>query len=148
MTSEHESPQIPDRAADSPVPDITPEEQEVRRAKANRATRGGLAAILCLEAFVVLLVPRAIAQTSVGLSSTKTVLLISLAVALIAVGFLLRRSWGIAVGSGLQLGVAATITVVPSIAIVVVIFIALWLYMLQTRHQLVGTPSGWRMLIS
>jgi hypothetical protein len=124
------------------------EELETRRLKANRATRGGLAAILCLEAFVVLLVPRAIAQSSTGLSGTKTVLLVALALVLVATGFLLRRPWGIGLGSGLQLVLAATVVLVPSLIVVVVIFALLWLYLLQTRHQLVGTPSGWRMLIS
>ena len=44
----------------------------------------GWPALLCLEAFVVLLVPRAIAQTSPGLSTTNTVLLVALAVLLVA----------------------------------------------------------------
>jgi hypothetical protein len=139
-------------AADDPVAngttEITEDEREARRNKANRATRGGLAAILCLEAFVVLLVPRAIAQTSVGLSSTKTWLLVALAVLLVLTGFMLRRRWGIGLGSSLQLALAATILLVPALAVVVIIFVALWLYLLQTRHQLVGTSSGWRMLVS
>jgi hypothetical protein len=126
----------------------TAEELAERRARANRATRGGMAAILCLEAFVVLLIPRAIAQTSVGLSETKSVVLIAFALVLVAAGFLLRRSWGIALGSALQLALIATIALVPVLAVVVVIFLVLWGYLLQTRHQLVGTPSGWRMLIS
>jgi uncharacterized protein DUF4233 len=126
----------------------TEEELEGRRTRANRATRGALAAILCLEAFVVLLIPRTIAQTAEGLNGTKTGLLVGLAVVLVVTGFLLRRPWGIGLGSALQLLVAATILLVPIIAVVVVIFLGLWLYLLQTRHQLVGTPSGWRMLIS
>ncbi len=59
---------------------------EQRRVKANRATRGVLAALLCLEAIIVLLVPRAIAQTSTGLDTTKTVLLVALAVVLVLAG--------------------------------------------------------------
>jgi len=129
-------------------PELTADEQEARRNKANRATRGGLAGILCLEAFVVLLVPRAIAQTSKGLDGSKTGLLVALAVVLVAVGFLLRRPWGIAVGSALQVVLAATVVLVPAMIIVVVFFVAIWVYLLRTRHQLVGTPAGWRMLIS
>ena len=129
-------------------PELTAEEQEARRNKANRATRGGLAGILCLEAFVVLLVPRAIAQTSEGVDGSKTGLLVALAAVLIAVGFLLRRPWGIAVGSVLQVVLAATVVLVPAMIIVVVFFVAIWVYLLRTRHQLVGTPAGWRMLIS
>jgi hypothetical protein len=129
-------------------PELTADEQEARRNKANRATRGGLAGILCLEAFVVLLVPRAIAQTSEGLDGSKTGLLVALAVVLVAVGFSLRRPWGIAVGSALQVVLAATVVLVSAMIIVVVFFVAIWVYLLRTRHQLVGTPAGWRMLIS
>jgi hypothetical protein len=129
-------------------PELTAEERQFRRDKANRATRGGLAGILCLEAFVVLLVPRAIAQTAAGLSGTKTAILVVLAVVLVATGFLLKRPWGIAVGSILQAVLGVTVVWVPSLIIVVVFFAAIWLYLLRTRHQLVGTPSGWRMLIS
>ena len=28
------------------------------------------------------------------------------------------------------------------------IFIGIWLYVLTLRHQLVGTPGGWRLLVS
>jgi hypothetical protein len=134
-----------------PAPELAPVEEELaadRRNRANRATRGGLAALLCLEAFVVLLVPRAIAQTSQGLSTGKTLLLVGLAVLLIACGFLLRRRWGIGLGSVLQLVVAGTVVLIPVLVVVVVIFLALWWYLLRTRHQLVGTPSGWRMFLS
>ncbi|MEO7263146.1 MAG: hypothetical protein ABI047_18125, partial [Jatrophihabitantaceae bacterium] len=46
--------------AGSPQPaELAADEREAQRLhRANRATRGGLAALLCLEAFVVLLVPR------------------------------------------------------------------------------------------
>jgi hypothetical protein len=107
-----------------------------------------MAAILCLEAFVVLLIPRTIAQTSEGISGPKTIVLVAVAAFMVAAGFLLRRPWGIGLGSALQVVLALTIVLVPEIAIVVVIFMAIWLYLLQTRHQLVGTPAGWRMLIS
>jgi hypothetical protein len=141
-------PELPGERALPAEPELTAEEQEARRNKANRATRGGLAGILCLEAFVVLLVPRAIAQTSEGLSGVKIGLLVAFAAVLVATGFLLRRPWGIAVGSVLQLVLAATVLLVPAMIIVVVFFIAIWVYLLRTRHQLVDTPAGWRMLIS
>lgn len=129
-----------------PGPATQPDTERIRRA--DRATRGGLAGLLGLEAFVVLLVPRAIAQTSSGLSDTKTGLLLGLAVLLVAGAFLLRRPWGIGVGSGLQLPVLGTVLLIPVIAIVVVFFLLLWWYLLRTRHQLLGTPAGWRMLVS
>lgn len=127
--------------------DSRPDDSE-RLRRADRATRGGLAGLLCLEAFVVLLVPRAIAQTSSGLSGTKTALLLGLALVLVACAFLLRRRWGIGAGSALQLLVAGTVLLIPAIAIVVVFFLLIWWYLLRTRHQLLATPAGWRMLVS
>jgi hypothetical protein len=135
-------------ASDADYSDADYAEVEARRQRANRATRGALAAILCLEAFVVLLIPRTIAQTSEGLDGVKTTMLVVLAVVFVMTGFLLRRRWGIALGSVLQVGLAATVVLVPLLAVVVVMFLGLWLYLLRTRHQLVGTPSGWRMLVS
>jgi uncharacterized protein DUF4233 len=144
VTGEHGS----DESGTAPEAEDPAADREARRERANRATRGGLAALLCLEAFVVLLVPRAIAQTSQGVSVTKTLLLVALAVVLVGCGFLLRRPWGIGLGSVLQLVLAATVVLIPALAVVVVIFLLLWLYLLRTRRQLVGTPAGWRMLIS
>ena len=133
---------------DSAEPDRSEPDQRERARRADRATRGGLAALLCLEAFVVLLVPRAIAQTATGLDGTKTGLLIGLAVVLVACGFLLRRRWGIGAGSVLQLAVLATVVLIPVLVVVVVFFLLLWWYLLRLRHQLIGTPGGWRMLVS
>ena len=124
------------------------EHEAQRLQRANRATRGGLAALLCLEAFVVLLVPRGIAQTEEGVSTTKTLLLVGLAVVLVGSAFLLGRRWGIALGSFLQLALAATILLIPAVAVVVVMFVLLWLYLLRTRHTWLGTPRGWRMLVT
>lgn len=123
-------------------------DREWRQAKANRACRVTLAAVLTLEAFVMLLVPRAIAQTDVGLTTTKTLILVAFAVLLIGVGAMLRRRWGIGAGSALQIPVLATGFWEPTLFIVAACFIGIWLYVLNLRHQLVGTPGGLRMLYS
>jgi hypothetical protein len=130
------------------VPRLTEEQLAARRAKANRSTRGVLAAILCLEALVVLLMPRALAQTSVGLGPTKTVILIALAVIMIAAGFMLRQPWGIGVGSFLQLAYLATGIWLPASLVPAAILVGSWLFMLNLRHDIVGTPGGARMLVS
>ncbi len=119
---------------------------DARRAKANRATRGVLAAVLCLEALVVLLVPRAIAQTSTGLDTAKTLTLVALAVVLVTTGFLLRRRWGIGLGSALQVTVLATGVWTAVMFAVGIVFVAIWLWVLTMRRDLVGTPGGVRML--
>jgi hypothetical protein len=126
----------------------TPEQWEARRVRANRATRGVLAGILCLEAFVLLLMPRALAQTQAGLGTTKTVILIGLAVVMVIAGFLLRRAWGIGVGSVLQLAFLASGAFLPITLIASVLLVGSWLWVLNLRHDIVGTPGGLRMLIS
>jgi hypothetical protein len=124
------------------------EELAVRRAKADRATRAVLAALLCLEALVVLLVPRAIAQTSTGLDATKTVVLIGLAVVLLLTAGLLGRPWGIGLGSALQLAVLATAVLAHVLILVGLMFIGLWWWVLTMRRDLAGKPGGLRMLVS
>jgi ABC-type Co2+ transport system permease subunit len=104
--------------------------------------------VVCLEAFVVLLVPRAIAQTSTGLGGVKTGLLIGFAVVLVAAGVTLRRSWGIGVGSLLQVPFVLVGVWIPAFFIVGALFVGVWLYLLNLRHELVGTPGGVRMLVS
>lgn len=140
-----QTPQVPESAEYVPP---TPEQIAERAARADKATRGALAATLCLEGVTMFLMPRAIAQTSVGLDTTKTVFLIGLAVGLIVVAFLQRRSWGIAVGSVGQALMLASSVFAPSFLVVSGFFAAVWGFVLHTRHQLVGTPSGWRILVS
>jgi Protein of unknown function (DUF4233) len=130
------------------VAEPTEEELAVRRAKADRATRAVLAALLCLEALVVLLVPRAIAQTSTGLDATKTIVLVGLAVVLVLTAGLLRRPWGIGLGSALQLAVLSTSVLAHALIVVGLIFIGLWWWVLTMRRDLAGTPGGLRMLVS
>jgi hypothetical protein len=124
------------------------EQRAERRRRADRATRGALAAVLCLEALCLLLVPRAIAQTSVGLDGVKTTLLLGGAVLFVIVGFCLRRRWGIGAGSGLQLAVLAVCLWVPAFLVVAGLFLGVWVYLLHLRHELAETPGGLRMLFS
>lgn len=125
------------------------EEQLAERAvRANRATRGALAAVLGLEALVVLLVPRAIAFTDTGLGGTRAGLLIALAVIMVAAAGLMRRPWGIGLGSALQLPFILTGIWLTAMFVVAAIFATIWLSLLNLRRELVGTPGGIRMLAS
>jgi len=126
----------------------TAEQRAERAVRANKATRGALAAILGLEALVVLLVPRAIAFTETGLGGTRTALLIGLAVLMVAAAGLLRRPWGIGLGSLLQVAFVLTGIWLAAMFVVAAIFAAIWLYLLNLRRELVGTPGGVRMLVS
>ena len=118
------------------------------RAKADRATRGVLSALLALEALVVLLVPRAIAQTTTGLDTTKTVILVALAVLLLLTAFMMRRSWGVGLGSVLQVAVLATGFLEWVMIVIALVFIGLWIWVLTMRRDWVRTPGGLRMLVS
>jgi hypothetical protein len=124
------------------------EEEADRIRRADRATRGALAGVLGLEAVVVLLVPRALAFSDGGLGVTKTVLLVGLAVVMIAAAGLLRRPWGIGFGTLLQVLFVLTGIWLLAMLIVGAIFAAVWGRLLVLRHDLVGTPGGWRILSS
>jgi hypothetical protein len=104
--------------------------------------------VLCLEAFAVLLVPRAIAQTSTGLGGLKTGLLLGFAALLVAAATVLRRRWGIGFGSLVQVPFLLIGIWVPAFFIVGALFLGVWLYLLNLRHELIGTPGGVRMLVS
>jgi hypothetical protein len=133
-----------------PAPAAEPTEEQLaeRAVRANRATRGALAAILGLEAMVVLLVPRAIAFTSTGLGGTRAGLLIALALVMVVAAGLMRRPWGIGLGSVLQVPFILTGIWLTAMFVVAAIFATIWLSLLNLRRELVGTPGGIRMLTS
>jgi hypothetical protein len=120
---------------------------EQRRENINRATRRVLSAVLCLEAFSVLLVPRALARTT-GLGGLKTGLLLGFAALLLAAAAMQRRRWGIGLGSALQVPLLLIGIWTHAFFIVAALFLGVWLYVLNLRHELVGTPGGVRMLVS
>jgi hypothetical protein len=123
------------------------EERAERARRADGATRGALAGTLGLEALVVLLVPRALAGTG-GVGTTRTLILVGLAVLLIAAAGLLRRPYGIAVGSLMQMPLLLTGIWIGAMFVVGAIFWAVWYRLLVLRRDVVGTPSGLRMLVS
>lgn len=120
----------------------------LRARRADRATKGALAGVLGLEAVVTLLVPRALAFSAGGLGTTKTLLLVGLALVMIAAAGLVRRPAGIGLGSGLQVLLVLTGIWLPAMFIVAAIFAAVWLRLLWLRTELVGTPRNLRMLMS
>ena len=122
-------------------------DDEQRRENVDRATRRVLAAVLCLEAFSVLLVPRALARTT-GLGGLKTGLLLGFAALLVAAAVMQRRRWGIGLGSALQVPLLLIGVWTHAFFIVGALFLGVWLYVLNMRHELVGTPGGVRMLVS
>ena len=138
----------PSMTDDEAPPELTEQQLAERRERTDRSTRRGLAAVLALEAFSVLLVPRAIAQTATGLGGLKTGLLLGFAVVLVAAAAVQRRRWGIGLGSALHVPLVLIGLWVHAFFIVAALFIGVWLYLLNLRHELVGTPGGVRMLMS
>src|SRR4051794_245915 len=128
-----------------PAPEPTPEQFAERAHRADKASRPVLAAILGLEALVTLLIPRAIAFTT-GLGPVRTSICIGLAVVLVGAAGLVRRPWGIAMGSALQVAFFATGILIATMFLVAALFMAVWLRVLMFRHEVVGSPGGLRML--
>src|SRR5262249_530982 len=110
-----------------------------------KASRSALAAVLGLEALIVLLIPRAIAFTT-GLGPVRTAICIGLAVVLVIGAALVRRPWGIGLGSALQVAVFATGIMIPTMFLAA-LFIAVWLRILMFRPEVVGSPGGLRLLL-
>lgn len=105
-----------------------------------KAVRGVFAATLTLEALTVLFVPRAVAQSGSGLTTTKLVILIVLAVLLIVAAGLQRRQVGLVLGTVLQVGLIACGVMTGAMYVLGIVFTAIWLYELHIRRQLLGTP--------
>jgi hypothetical protein len=59
-----------------------------------------------------------------------------------------RRRWGIGLGSALHVPLLLIGVWAHAFFIVAAPFIGVWLYLLNLRHELVGTPGGVRMLVS
>lgn len=130
------------------VEPLSEEDEADRIRRANRATRGAMAGVLGLEAVVTLLVPRALAFSEGGLGVAKTLTLVVLALVMIAAAGLLRRPWGIGFGSILQVLFLLTGIWLLAMLIIGVLFAAVWARLLLLRRELLGTPGGWRILVS
>lgn len=110
--------------------------------RAGRALNGAAAAALLLEGFAVLFVPRGIAQSGPGLTGLRLTLLLVLAVLLILASGVQRRPWGLPVGTVLQVPLLLTGLMSGAMWIVGGAFLLIWLYLLQTRKELLGSPFG------
>ena len=110
--------------------------------RAGRALGGAAAAILLLEGIAVLFVPRAIAQFGPGLTGGRLTFLIVLAVLLILASGLQRKPRGLLIGTVLQVPLLLTGLLGSAMWIVGGAFVLIWLYLLQVRKELLGSPFG------
>jgi hypothetical protein len=108
--------------------------------RAARALGGAGAAVLLLEGIAVLFVPRGIAQTGPGLTGLRLTLLLVLAVVLILASGLQRRPQGVLVGTALQVPLLLTGLMNGVMWFVGGLFVLIWLYLLQLRKELLGSP--------
>ena len=110
--------------------------------RAGRALGGAAAAILLLEGIAVLFVPRGIAQSGPGLTGARLTFLVVLAVVLILASGLQRRPRGLLIGTVLQVPLLLTGLLGSAMWLVGGVFVLIWLYLLQIRKELLGSPFG------
>ena len=112
------------------------------QARAARALRGVAAGVLVLEGIAVLFVPRGIAPIDEGLTGFRLTVLLVLAIVLILASGVQRRPWGLMAGTVLQVPLLLTGLFTSAMWFVAGIFLLIWLYLLQVRKELLGTPFG------
>ncbi len=110
--------------------------------RAGRSLNGAAAAILVIEAIVVLFVPRGIAQSGDGLTGFRLAVLLVLAVVLILASGVQRRGRGVVIGTALQVPLLLTGLFETVMWFVAGAFVLIWLYLLQVRKELLGSPFG------
>ena len=110
--------------------------------RAARALRGAAAGVLVLEGIAVLFVPRGTAQTEEGLGGVQLTLLLVLAVVLVLASGVQRRPQGLVVATALQVPLLLTGLINGAMWFVGGVFVLIWLYLLQIRKELLGSPFG------
>jgi hypothetical protein len=91
-----------------------------------RGLRGVYAAVLVLEAIVVGLALLVLPKFGVGATPLGVGLIGGLAVAMVVASGLQRRPWGLGLALGLQVATIACGLLVPALAVVGLIFAAVW----------------------
>jgi hypothetical protein len=110
--------------------------------RAGKALGGAAAATLLLEGIAVLFVPRGIAQSGPGLTGARLTFLIVLALLLILASGVQRKPRGLLIGTVLQVPLLLTGLLGSAMWLVGGLFVLIWLYLLQIRKELLGSPFG------
>ena len=110
--------------------------------RAARALGGAAAAVLVIEGIAVLFVPRGIAQSGPGLTGGRLAFLLGLALVLILAAGVQRRPQGVLIGTVLQVPLLLTGLLNNVMWFLGGAFVLIWLYLLQVRKELLGTPFG------
>ena len=110
--------------------------------RAGRALGGAAAAILVLEGIATLFVPRGIAQVDGGLTGARLTYLLVLAILLVLASGVQRRPQGVLIGTALQVPLLLTGLLNSVMWFVAGAFVLIWIYLLQVRKELLGSPFG------
>ena len=110
--------------------------------RAARALNGAAAGVLVLEGFATLFVPRGIAQSGDGLTGGRLAFLLTLAVVLVLASGVQRRTRGVVIGTALQVPLLLTGLLDNVMWFLGGAFVLIWLYLLQVRKDLIGSPFG------
>ncbi len=110
--------------------------------RAGRALAGAAGAVLAIEGIAVLFVPRGIAQSGPGLTGARLGILVVLAVVLVLAAGVQRRPWGVMAGTALQVPLLLTGLLNGVMWFLGGAFVLVWLYLLQIRTELLGSPFG------
>jgi hypothetical protein len=110
--------------------------------RAARALGGAAAGLLVLEGIATLFVPRGIAQDGAGLTGFRLTYLLVLAVLLVLASGIQRRPRGVLIGTALQVPLLLTGLFNSVMWFVAGAFVLIWLYLLQVRKELLGSPFG------
>lgn len=100
-----------------------------------KSFRGVQAGTLVIEAIVVALALPVVAQLGNGLTSFQGIVVLTIVAALVACCAFLRRPWTVWAVLALHGGLVAFVFALPSIAIVGVVFLAVWLWLIWLRRQ-------------
>ncbi|WP_199434969.1 DUF4233 domain-containing protein [Qaidamihabitans albus] len=100
-----------------------------------KSFRGVQAGTLVIEAIVVALALPVVAQLGSGITSAQGWTLIGIAVAFVLCCGLLRRPWTIWLVLGLHAGLLAFVVALPAVAVIGVVFLAVWLWLMWLRRQ-------------
>lgn len=100
-----------------------------------RSFRGVLAAILLLEAIVVLLALPVVAVVGGGLTAASLVYLVGLAVTLVLLTAIQGRPWAIWVDLGVQPVLIAGFAIYPGVGVIGVLFAAVWVLIAYFRAE-------------
>lgn len=100
-----------------------------------KSFRGVMAGTLIMEAIVVALALPVVAQLGDGLTSGTGWTVIAIAVAMLVLCGFLAKPWAVPVLLGLQVVLIAFFFVLPAVAIIGLLFLGLWLWLLWLRRD-------------